>query len=265
MRQNRTPVFYMIIFHSDLDNTLIYSYKHDLGPGKVNVEIYQNREISFVTAKTAALLKQAADRVLIVPTTTRTIEQYNRIQLGLGRFQYVLACNGGVLLVNGKEDESWYQESLRLISESSAQMDLAKRIMEKDGNRNFELRYIKDLFLFTKSSEPELSVQKLKAQSDASLVDVFHNGVKVYAVPKKLNKGMAVKRFRERLGAETVIAAGDSEFDISMLNSADYAIAPENLGCRDRADGTLTRIREEAMFSEKVLERVLEIAQKCEG
>lgn len=39
----------MQIVHTDLDNTLIYSYKHEIGGPKTCVEIYQGREISFMT------------------------------------------------------------------------------------------------------------------------------------------------------------------------------------------------------------------------
>ncbi|MDE6056296.1 MAG: HAD family hydrolase, partial [Lachnospiraceae bacterium] len=81
----------MIIFHTDLDNTLIYSYKHNIGEKKRCVEIYQGREISFVTQETYRLLQMLSERkgqVLIVPTTTRTIEQYQRIDLGVGTFPY---------------------------------------------------------------------------------------------------------------------------------------------------------------------------------
>ena len=48
----------MIAFHTDLDNTLIYSYKHDIGPQKRNVELYQGREISYITEETYHLLPE---------------------------------------------------------------------------------------------------------------------------------------------------------------------------------------------------------------
>ena len=45
----------MRIFFTDLDNTLIYSYKRDIGDAKRCVEVYQGREISFMTnTKTGA-------------------------------------------------------------------------------------------------------------------------------------------------------------------------------------------------------------------
>ena len=36
-----------MVFFSDLDNTLIYSYKHDIGNDKESVEIYNGRKVSF--------------------------------------------------------------------------------------------------------------------------------------------------------------------------------------------------------------------------
>ncbi len=100
----------MIAFFSDLDNTLIFSYKHDIGEKKRCVEIYQGREVSYITERTYGLLKYAASRLLFVPVTTRTEEQYRRIDLGVGVPSYALVCNGGVLLINGQEDAGWYRE-----------------------------------------------------------------------------------------------------------------------------------------------------------
>ena len=40
----------MDIFASDLDNTLIYSYKHDIGADKVLAERYEGRDVSYMTA-----------------------------------------------------------------------------------------------------------------------------------------------------------------------------------------------------------------------
>ena len=95
----------MKILNIDMDNTLIYSYKHDIGREKINVELYNGREISYITKRTFELLNEIKKRFLIVPTTTRTKQQYERIFLGIGLIKYALVCNGGVLLVDGKPDE----------------------------------------------------------------------------------------------------------------------------------------------------------------
>lgn len=218
-----------IIFHVDLDNTILYSYKHDIGADKRCVEVCQGKEISFITQETFRLLREVKSRAVIVPTTTRTTEQYSRINLGAGAFQYALTCNGGVLLVDGAEDADWYRESLKRISRSKSSLARAMEFLEKDRRRTFAVRFIKELFVFTKCGEPEAVAAELEAVLDMETVDVFSNGAKVYVVPKALGKGNAVDRFREYINAAYVMAAGDSEFDISMLEAADYGIAAPTL------------------------------------
>ena len=107
----------MIVFNVDLDNTLIYSYKYDIGKNKRQVELYKENYISYITDKIYNLLLTLRNNALIVPTTTRTIEQYSRIELGIGNFKYALVCNGGVLLIDGKEGLEWYEESKKIIKE----------------------------------------------------------------------------------------------------------------------------------------------------
>ena len=219
------------ILFTDLDNTMIYSYKHEIGPDKRCVELYQGREVSYITEQTYVLLCVLRKEMMIVPVTTRSIEQYQRIDLGTGMLPYALVCNGGILLVGGERDEVWYRESLELIKESRPQLEKAKVLLEEDDRRYFELRMIEDLFLFTKCKEPEKVIAGLGEKLDQKLVDVFHNGDKVYVVPTKLNKGEAIMRFKRRYEREghpsvRTMAAGDSGFDVSMLQKADTAIVP---------------------------------------
>ncbi len=254
----------MIVFHSDLDNTIIYSYKRDIGEDKKCVEVYEGREISFVTKRTQELLEQVHRKMLFVPTTTRTSEQYNRISLGIGEIPYALVCNGGVLLVNGQEDEAWYQESLELTEESRPELYRAIGMMEADKNRSFEVRNIKDLFVFTKSTQPLVSVEWLKEKLNTNLVDVFYTGVKVYVVPKMLSKGNAVERFRKKVCGNQVIAAGDSEFDLSMAGSADVTMIPENLYVKEGTSETVV-VMKESLFSEQVLAYALKLEAEAGG
>lgn len=249
----------MIIFNTDLDNTLIYSYKHDIGSAKRNVEIYQGREISFVTNKTYELLQKVKKEMLIVPTSTRTIDQYNRIDLGIGNFKYALVCNGGVLLVDGAKDEKWYRESLRSVSLSTAVINTALKILEGDSRRKFELRLIEDLFVFTKCNEPEKVVLDLRAQLHTDLVDVFNNGEKVYVMPSNLNKGAAVLRLKAMLKPDFVIAAGDSEFDISMVVKADRGFVPDGFKKKYGIDDAIYEVGSNTIFSESVLEECIKI------
>jgi hydroxymethylpyrimidine pyrophosphatase-like HAD family hydrolase len=249
----------------DMDNTIIYSYKHDIGEKKLNVELYNGREISFISERTYSLLKEVNDKMLIVPTSTRTEEQYRRINLHIGAIPYALVCNGGVLLVNGERDKEWYYESLKMIAESRPQLDKAIGILEVDPRRKFEVRFIDELFVFTKCEKPDEVIKDLNKTLKTELVDVFHNGEKVYVVPKKLNKGMAVKRLRKKMNPGYILAAGDSEFDVSMVEESDFGCVPDGFGKMFRLKADLKEdLKENVMemesgklFSEALLEKCL--------
>lgn len=253
----------MVVFHTDLDKTLIYSHRAEIGEDKFCVEIYQGREVSFMTARTRSLLSKIADRegMLIVPTTTRSVEQYERITLPI-RFEYALVCNGGVLLRRGVKDESWYEDSLRRARPAEREMEKAKRLMEEDPSRNFELRLVDGIFLFTKSSEPKTMAMRLTEELDLRKVRVFKNREKVYVLPRSLDKGEAAKRFRLLLRRQypkesfCFVGAGDSAFDIPMLEESDIAFAPSRLAQEGRLSGKIRLFSEEKIFSDALLEEL---------
>lgn len=253
----------MIVFHTDLDKTLIYSHRAEIGEDKLCVELYQGREVSFMTARTRSLLREIAGReqVLIVPTTTRSVEQYERITLPIAP-EYALVCNGGVLLHRGVRDEFWYQDSLRRILPAEEEMEKAKVLMEKDPSRNFELRFVDGIFLFTKSGEPKIMASRLSEELDPQKVRVFTNREKIYVLPQSLDKGEAVKRFRALLQSRfsgevfSSVGAGDSAFDIPMLQESDIAFAPSRLAQEERLSEKIRLFSEEKIFSDALLEEL---------
>lgn len=250
----------MRIFYSDLDNTLIYSYKHEIGRAKRCAEIYQGREISFMTEKTHRLLRQTEKLARVVPVTTRTEEQYDRIDLGIEKPPCALVCNGGVLLLeNGKEDASWYEESLRLVSPCQSQLAYGETLLTRDPNRCFEVRNIRSLFLFTKSKHPPETLKYLEAALDPALVNLFSNGVKIYIVPKPLTKGTAIQRFGKRINPDYTISAGDSEFDIPMFRQTDLALAPKELKSRAGSAPNIIYMQGSQPFSEQLLTYIKDV------
>ena len=104
-----------------------------------------------------------------------------------------------------------------MVKDSEDEIKRGIELLEYDTRRNFELRFIRGLFVFTKCEEPETVVIDLRNLLDNSKVDIFNNGTKVYILPKRLNKGAAITRLKKKLGADKVIAAGDSLFDIPMI------------------------------------------------
>ena len=258
----------MVLFCTDLDQTLIYSYKHEIGSRKRCVELYEGREVSYMTDRTYCLLSELSKYACIVPVTTRSVAQYQRIQLGIESIRYALVCNGGVLLSDGRNDPAWYQRSLELAEDSRQELAAAVRFLELEQYRTLEVRLIEGLFVFTKCSNPQDVVRRLKKELQAQeavrggqeqcpcAVDVFSNGEKVYVVPARLNKGTAVARLRELVGADQVFAAGDSAFDLPMLVQADAAAAPAGCGFHS-LPGHVRVMDGKGVFSEEMLRYAL--------
>lgn len=247
----------MTLFCCDLDNTLIYSYKHDIGEDKIPVERYQDRDISYTTPKTMEYLQKILEKTLFVPTTTRSLTQYERIQLPIPQPQYALVANGGILLKNGVIDEDWLEESKKFIEIAIPTLEQGMKLLENDPHRSFDLRWVDDLFVFTKSDNPDATILHLQEQLDLSLVDVHQNGAKVYIVPKSIQKGATVKRLKEKFNATSLICAGDSLFDVPMLLESDVAFAPFSLGKEYSTPTSWCISEEHHLFSEYFLEKLL--------
>ena len=191
-----------------------------------------------------------------------------RIHIGDAPFEYALTCNGGLLLCNGETDRAWLRESKELVADMREEVVRGIRLLEKDENRIMEIRDIEELFVFTKSSEPEETIRRMGEQLDLSKVGLFQNGVKVYIVPKGLDKGTGIKRLAKKLREDKIFAAGDSNFDIPMLKVADYSFLPEKLAkaWKDSENlkipenpETMHIVGENRIFSDEILKILCEI------
>lgn len=212
------------IIFADLDGTLIFSAAKRL-PGDIVCEYKDGAEISCITQKQSEKLPELD----IIPVTTRSIEQYRRINIPGFQQEYALTDNGGTLLINGIPDPQWTEDSLAAAAECSSQLEECRRIMERDIHRNFEIRLVDGMFLFTKSAQPEISLTNLKEAAGDS-IRCYRTGQKLYALPAKLCKGAAAKRLAERIPHDgRIICAGDSLMDVPLLNIADIAVFPDDL------------------------------------
>lgn len=209
---------------SDLDGTLIFSAKRKQ-VGDIVIERKDGAEISCVTARQAELFPRLDN---VIPVTTRSIEQYRRIEFAKYGFapKYALCDNGGTLLVNGGLDAEWTEWSSGIFAECEDELSRFRELLERDPRRSFEVRLVDRLFLFTKSAKPPETLEYL---GSGERCECFFTGEKVYVVPKKLNKGAAVKRLSKRLGLAEFAAAGDSLMDLPMLNAASVAVFTENI------------------------------------
>lgn len=215
-----------IILLTDLDGTLIFSASQKSETDLI-CEYKDGVPISCVTQKQAELLPRLSG---IIPVTTRSIEQYKRIQIPNFSPKFALTDNGGNLLIDGIPDKQWAEYSLALTEEVSAELSVCRYALERDPDRCFEIRMVDGLFLFTKTACAERSLGIIQSACPSDKISSFCVGQKLYVLPKKLDKGNAAARLLERLGFDgTVIAAGDSPMDIPLLNIADIALMADTV------------------------------------
>lgn len=256
----------MIIFHSDLDSTLIYSDKNDIGSEKILLEEYESGA-TYITKKTFDGLVNISEKILTVPTTTRSEKLYNRINWQGCTFKYALVANGATLLENGKASEVWRKETQELLEPAKDELARAARILDADKRRTRDIDIVDEAFLFTKVSQIDEVVSEIEGKLDLSKVTIRRYKNKLYVLPKSLEKGVALQRFKryvaekEKIGEDDilVIAAGDGEFDVSMIEEADIGIANYKLKISPKKRDKILFLGENCIFSDELLSGLSEI------
>lgn len=220
-----------MIFFTDLDGTVIRSSSKKRA-GDIVVEYKDGCEITCISSESAEVLAGLSDSV--IPVTSRSIEQYKRIDIPGFKPKYALVDNGGNLLVDGVPDRDWAEWSNGIAECRREELAACRLLLEDDPDRSFEVRLVDGLFLFTKSGAPERTLQCLRERLETAVVglDLYGTGAKIYAIPKEINKGAAVRRLADMLGrnGERIVCAGDSVMDVPMLECADIAVYPDDMG-----------------------------------
>ncbi len=222
----------------DLDRTLIYS-KNALwltgedrdAPAMVVAEVYDGAPLSFMTRAAEGLLHAVKEAAVFVPVTTRTQAQYERVQLPGPVPEYALTSNGGVLLHRGVPDADWNaQLTARMAAECAPIGDIEAHLSNPDfAPWILRLRRAEDLFTYAiidRAAMPGAFLEELTVLCAEAGWGVSVQGRKLYCVPLPVNKSGALAEVARRMGAGTVIAAGDSLLDQDMLADADLAFRP---------------------------------------
>lgn len=214
---------------TDLDRTVLYSHRHAADGEKIWVEALNGHPQSFVTETTYRFFR-TQDWLDVVPVTTRTKPQFDRLRGALAAFGWrdTLICNGSILLRDGVEDTAWTEGSVRISEASRPDYERAREFAA--GLAGKDAVVSADPFLFyIKTDRAETVFNALSAHTDPAKLTVLRDSRKVYCFPQALNKGRAAERYRRRAGHEAYLAAGDSEFDIPMLQNAAVGFCPESL------------------------------------
>ena len=232
------------VVFSDLDRTLVYSPSalllegsDESAPRLLCVEVHDGRPLSFVTETAAADLTTIARSRRLVPTTTRTVEQYRRIHLPGGPPAYAICANGGRILADGVEDADWSRAVVDSVATTSAPLpEMLERLTGLCAPRGAEpfvdkIRQAADLFCYVvvkRSWVPSGWIAEVSSVAQECGWDVSIQGRKVYIVPGALDKAHAAVEVAARLGASLTYAAGDSFLDAALLEMADASIVPKH-------------------------------------
>ena len=209
-----------ILFASDLDNTLIHSYKYKK-EGDICVEWIKDKEQSFMSKKAIENIREIANHVLFVPVTSRSFDQCKRIRWDkMVRPEFVITTNGALAFEHGKRIKEWEEKSEKIRDKYIEEMESIW--LQSHYDMDFKsFRYVDSLFLYGVCHEYVNAQEKVLSFHTSLRVDVTHQ--KIYFMPPEFNKGMALEKLRDRFGSVFIIAAGDSMMDVPMLENADIA------------------------------------------
>ena len=222
---------------TDLDRTLIYSMAaiestmDGAVPELVCVELLDGKPLSYLTTEAARLLELIKSSAVLVPTTTRTLAQFERVQLPGGTTPYAITSNGGHIVVDGESDTAWRQGVEERVDEVGAGLReiVAGLGVLAAGNWVLNRKTADDLFCYLVVDlaliPPDFLQHCTSWCADRGWV-VSMQGRKIYALPSGLTKEAALAEVMHRAGAVRLLAAGDGALDSGFLALADAAIRP---------------------------------------
>ncbi|BCB04117.1 HAD family hydrolase [Bacillus sp. KH172YL63] len=226
----------MNAFASDLDRTLIFSPRMLAAYGSDGneecIELLDGKPISYISTKTKAILKQINDDMLFIPVTTRTIEQYKRIQLFQDTIKpdYAITSNGGTILKRGEVWKEWTIHVEQLLQNSTPLKEIMKKVTAlNDTNWIKKIKPGDSVFFYIILHTDRFSSDRfleLRALADHLGWQVSLQGRKLYFIPKVLTKWTALRYLRVALGLDDICTAGDSILDFELITNGTYGIAP---------------------------------------
>lgn len=224
---------------TDLDSTVIFSHRHAHDESCVWVEKIGEKLQSFMTAESYRFYKEQ-HWLQVVPLTTRNHEPYARLQemtRTLG-WTHALICNGSILLDGENENPDWRTESERLVSPYLPELLRLKTIAENAAGTEF-VRYSEPFMFYVRGENADAAYEALSAAADPADFIIHRYTRKTYCIPQVFNKGASAERYAREFGFDGFFAAGDSAFDLPMLERAAVGFCPEALCTEAHPGGQL--------------------------
>lgn len=228
-----------MIYFSDLDRTIICSKKLIKDDKRaICIEHIGEEEISYVSSDIIKNLSLINSLKIFIPTTTRSLEQFNRIAFNKYNisFKYAITSNGAYILKDGKRLESWDKE-ISLIKRNCTPMeDIISEYNEKFSNsiepNISKFRVVEDNFFYMVLNKSVNNIDFLNDFINYIKKEnwvFFKNCSKLYFLPKGMSKENAVEfLMKTEFDNMKFNALGDSSMDSDMLKIANKAFIPKH-------------------------------------
>ncbi|WP_405433796.1 hypothetical protein [Micromonospora sp. NBC_00617] len=185
-----------------------------------------------MTARAGELMRALSAVATVMPVTTRTPDQLDRVRLPGRPHRFAVAANGGLLFIDGHVDVVWSRQVRRRLAEVASLNEVwtyAGRATHRPWV--LRLRSVPDLFCYAEVDRSQLPTDWLKQATEWAAERgwrVALQGRKLYWLPRTLTKSAAVREVADRIDAGKVLAAGDSVLDVDLLENAAFGMHPRH-------------------------------------
>lgn len=227
-----------LILAMDIDGTLIPSRKAHRD-GDICVECINGEESGFLLQEMLQALKRLAGKARLIPITTRSIEQYLRIDWPDAiRPEESYPANGSVALRLGSDGILSCDNIVSLESYESELNDLVQSLSRDARFRNS--RIVDGSYVMAIIRQEWLEDDFSNIVFNETKIRKYREGRKLYLFPLECNKGKAVEHIRSEYRDCEIFCAGDSKNDWTMAAYSDEFLFVDEadmnkLGCFEKA------------------------------
>lgn len=222
-----------MIFAFDLDRTIIFSEK---AISQLNtcqcpvkgIEYKDGKCISYIHSNVYHMLDSlnVFQNVYFIPVTTRSLEQFRRIDF-FKELEYAICANGAIILHNGVKLASWDKHIHYFMVEAEATY---KNVIKELENKDFvssPARIVDNSFVFFKTNDIEKTTEFLSTFLSSTRCVFTIQGNKVYVMHREMSKENALKHICDILNNDVLITAGDGKLDKDMVMMGDVKFVPD--------------------------------------
>ena len=220
------------VIAADLDGTLVVNSRTVQRQADLFTMDTYATSSSVMTKRAAVMVADLVAANRLLPVTTRTSAQYERmVWPGAGRPRAAVVANGAEIIVDGVKDLQWDAQVQDAMIACDWNPTRATSMLAALTSDQVRIRLADGWFAFAvlpSAAEIDLDAIAMLNVHAASLGwTVSVQGRKVYLIPDGVTKQAALGYLQDQHGFDVVCSVGDSLLDAGMLDLAPHAARPE--------------------------------------